>query len=137
MICLLMSAAGKPTVHIDFCLCCVTARDWSSGALPMTFKLAYLRVLLDVVYFFWYDERQLARGAIFLRKVDASGAAQYGAVPCFALFQHITQCILGQLEDEVQQHHWNHPKHSCGHCKLSFLSYLSRKFQACSFSVLC
>ena len=84
MICLLMSAAGKPTVHIDFCFCCVTARDWSSGALPMTFKLAYLRVLLDVVYFFWYDERQLARGAIFLRKVDASGAARCGAVLCLA-----------------------------------------------------
>ncbi len=59
-------------VHLDFHLCESEYRSrllaTRTGA-SFEMRLNNIKDLLDTVYFFWYQERDLARGAKFLAKV--------------------------------------------------------------------
>lgn len=63
--------AGKDGVRVDFHLCYAEAKSsaWSSLSGQPLFKIETTVFLLDLVYFFWYEERQLIRGAKVLAKV--------------------------------------------------------------------
>ncbi|KAL3139912.1 hypothetical protein ABBQ38_004203 [Trebouxia sp. C0009 RCD-2024] len=62
--------AGKDGVRVDFHLCYAEAKSsaWSSLSGQPLFKIETTVFLLDLVYFFWYEERQLIRGAKVLAK---------------------------------------------------------------------
>lgn len=63
--------AGKNGVRVDFHLCYAEAKStfWSNLSGQPLFKIETTVFLLDLVYFFWYEERQLLRGAKVLAKV--------------------------------------------------------------------
>ena len=65
--------AGKHGVRVDFHLCYAEAKSsaWSSLSGQPLFKTETTVFLLDLVYFFWYEERQLSRGAKVLVKVPS------------------------------------------------------------------
>lgn len=63
--------AGKDRVRVDFHLCYAEVRSsfWSNTTGQRYCKKETTVLLLDLVYFFWYEERQLSRGAKMLAKV--------------------------------------------------------------------
>lgn len=67
----LASHAGKQKVQLDFQLCCAEYRARCQVAVPgqQFYKIQHTALLLELVYFFWFEERQLARGAKMLAKV--------------------------------------------------------------------
>ena len=67
----LTSRAGKQKVQLDFQLCYAEYRAscWDLGPGQQFWKIQHTSLLLELVYFFWFEERQLARGAKMLAKV--------------------------------------------------------------------
>ncbi len=67
----LASPAGKQKVQLDFQLCYAEYRASCWVVLPgqQFYKIQHTALLLELVYFFWFEERQLARGAKMLAKV--------------------------------------------------------------------
>ena len=67
--------SGKQKVQLDFYLCYAEDREQNkaiSGDILLREqinKLQHTTLLLELVYFFWFEERQLARGAKMLTKV--------------------------------------------------------------------
>jgi len=58
-------------VQLDFQLCYAEYRASCWLLLPgqQFFRIQHTALLLELVYFFWFEERQLARGAKMLAKV--------------------------------------------------------------------
>lgn len=58
-------------MQLDFHLCRAENRAsrWIQLAGQQFFKIQHTALLLELVYFFWFEERQLARGAKMLAKV--------------------------------------------------------------------
>lgn len=67
----LTSPAGKQKVQLDFQLCYAEYRASCWVLLPgqQFWKIQHTALLLELVYFLWFEERQLARGAKMLAKV--------------------------------------------------------------------
>ena len=63
--------AGKQKVQLDLHLCQAEnqAKRWIHLSGQNFFKVQHTALLLELVYFFWFEERQLARGAKMLAKV--------------------------------------------------------------------
>ena len=63
--------AGKERVRLDFHLCYAERRSsrWSELSSQPYFKTETTVMLLELVYFFWFEEKQLSRGAKMLAKV--------------------------------------------------------------------
>ncbi len=58
-------------MQLDFQLCYAEYRASCWLLLPgqQFFRIQHTALLLELVYFFWFEERQLARGAKMLAKV--------------------------------------------------------------------
>lgn len=71
----LHTSAGRQRVQLDFHLCYAEdcAGRWAQLAGLQYCRLKHTAVLLELVYFFWFEERQLARGARMLAKVLTPG----------------------------------------------------------------
>ena len=67
----LTNPAGKQKVQLDFQLCYAEYRASCWVLVPghQFWKIQHTTLLLELVYFFWFEERQLARGAKMLAKV--------------------------------------------------------------------
>lgn len=76
--------AGKQKVQLDLHLCQAEnqAKRWIQLSGQNFFKVQHTALLLELVYFFWFEERQLARGAKMLAKVK--------------LFIHSLGCLFRQ-----------------------------------------
>lgn len=52
--------------------------------------------LIDIVYFYWYDQRELARGARVLVKVQSASCsmlrARHETIHCFIVVGHARSC---------------------------------------------
>lgn len=80
----LYAYAGKQQVQVDFGLCYAeaAASGWHTLRYSIALKIEHIRTMLELVYFLWLEQRQLARGAKMLAKVGHR-IAEYHLTCCW------------------------------------------------------